>query len=163
MRKLIETYKGIEIYFDTSQSKFDCSISDTEEKQSKSYDAVKKHIDDYRNNNQEFDPFIVVHAPYAELSAYTNNTVLINGLRKDRRFTYEGKNKITEQLSGYDEPWYMLEKPSNNSIIAKMNKNYNDYVDAREHHKRIHRELFDMLEITTLVDFKNELFSKTDI
>lgn len=163
MRKLIEKYRGIEIHFDTSQSKFDCAISDTEKKQSKFYDVVKKHIDDYRKDNQEFEPFTVVDIPYAELSTCKNNTILINGLRKDHRFTYEGENKITEQLSKYDEPWYMLEKLSNSPIIAKMNKNYDNYVDAKKNHERIHRKLFDMLEITTLVDFRNELLNKTDI
>ena len=52
MKILIELYRDFEIYFDRDEGKFECVITDDRKKESISFSAVKKFIDDYKNSNE---------------------------------------------------------------------------------------------------------------
>ena len=57
MKVAIENYRGFDIEFDTDHEKFQCIITDGEEKESRSFTAVKKFIDEYRKDNQRSHNF----------------------------------------------------------------------------------------------------------
>ena len=99
MRVLIENYRGFEINFDTETSEFYTELDDYG-KRSKSFEAVKKGVDEFKKANSEFKPFKVIKIDASEI-------LNIIGIRKDGRFYYE-KNSEKNQLSDYYEDNYFV-------------------------------------------------------
>jgi hypothetical protein len=106
MNVKIETYRGFEIMFNTDKSEFECAVKD-QSKESKSFDAIKKWVDEYLKDNATFEPFFVIKSP----NSYTVSKEILKiiGIRKDGRFISEGKNGEKEQVSEYHEKDYILQ------------------------------------------------------
>jgi hypothetical protein len=101
----IEDYRGWEISFNTEKETF-YTVSDTYDNQQekRSYAAIKKYIDDFIKDNNEFKPFWIENYDYNG-----RKKVKVIGIRKDNRFIYENDKGEKEQLSEYNErDWYLL-------------------------------------------------------
>lgn len=117
MKILIETYRGIEIYFDTENETFICSLTEDSGKQSKSFSAVKKAVDEYKKDNASFKPFKVRGGQnsYRKEVRYT-----ITGIRKDGAFVGTDTKGQTVQISKYDERDLVLDDPENEIHYATI-------------------------------------------
>lgn len=114
MDVLIEVYRGWEITFNTETERFTC-LSDTYDWQSKekpSYASVKKEIDDYIKINVKFKPTIIQNK-------YGKQLTLV-GIRKDKRFMYEGIDGKKRQLESYNESDYFIYDEKNEPIFSKI-------------------------------------------
>ena len=60
---LIDNYRGFDIEFETINEKFQCIITDELVKESISFSAIKKFVDEYKKTNQDFKPFYVESTP----------------------------------------------------------------------------------------------------
>jgi len=116
MNVKIETYRGFDISFNTDNSEFECAIKDRS-KESKSFEAIKKWIDEYLKDNATFEPFIVIRKPD---SWRGREWYKIIGIRKDGRFIAEGQKGEKEQISEYDERDYLIEKPEHKEQYAAI-------------------------------------------
>ncbi len=151
----IENYRGFDIEFDTSFERFQCIITDDLTKESQSYSAVKKFIDDYKKENQDFKPFYAIKTP----SSFSDfKRIKIIGIRKDKRFIIsEGGKK--GQLSEYHEQSYMLEKECNNSLIQKLQTLEKEIEEYRNLSNERRKDIHSKLDVTTLNDYKKTLLS----
>ncbi len=132
----IEDYRGWEISFNTEKETF-YTVSDSYDKQQekRSYASIKKYIDEFIKDNNEFKPFWIEKADYRGIFK-----VKVIGIRKDNRFIYEDKKGEKQQLSEYNEKdWYLVNE--NNVPIYDSIKIVKD-------------------KITALYDEKKELESK---
>jgi len=116
MKVLIEKYRGVEIHFDTDGEIFLTEIKDVG-KESKSFTATKKWIDEYLKNNATFEPFYIIADPNGYNRGEKKKKIV--GIRKDGRFVYEEKGE-KKQLSEYDEDRYFLEEPKHNKELAGL-------------------------------------------
>ncbi len=112
MNVKIETYRGIEISFDTGAERFSYSFDTGHWNEKQSYAACKKSIDDYFKNNQNFVPFKVRHK-------YTGEVIEIIGIRKDNLFLSIEKGK-KEQVSKYHESNYIEYNESDEQHYARI-------------------------------------------
>lgn len=108
MKVIVQTYRGYDISFDPDKDKFSSVLSESDDyriKESKSFSAVKKAIDEYIKENVSFKPFKIVGGP----QAWNNQGKIyeVTGIRKDNRFIVN-KNGNQEQLSQYDENKYFI-------------------------------------------------------
>lgn len=94
---LIENYRGFNIEFDVNYEKFQCETEDGHSKESQSFSAVKKFIDDFKKANQEFKEFWVEKNP----EGFYGKTLKIIGFRKDGRFVGENEKGDKEQISDH--------------------------------------------------------------
>lgn len=117
MKAVIETYRGFEVWFDTHYEVFQCVITDGDEKESRSYKAILKFIDEYKKNNQDFMPFKVVALPDGYAS---NKELTITGLRKDGGVIAVTEDLKKVRVSNYDLKSYMLEQQSNYKELAEL-------------------------------------------
>jgi hypothetical protein len=127
----IETYRGWEISFSPDDETFLAYSNDFDESNTKkSFTATKKYIDDFIKENNNFKPVWV-----ERISSYSrNNKIKLIGIRKDKRFVFEGKDGKMEQLSDYDIKDYFIFNPDNQKHydeIAKLEK------EVDELHKKI--------------------------
>lgn len=118
MKIKIEDYRGWEIYFYTEMETF---LSESDEfdrsETKKSFTSAKKFIDDFINDNLEFKPVWI--ETLASLHRNPQKIKLI-GIRKDKRFVYEGKDGKKEQLSDYREKEYILCNDANDAHYAEL-------------------------------------------
>ncbi|HEY5588568.1 MAG TPA: hypothetical protein VIK86_06400 [Candidatus Paceibacterota bacterium] len=150
---LIENYREFDIEFSTNSEKFQCICTEEDTKESISFSAVKKFIDEYKKTNQNFNPFWVEPLP----RSYKNDKIKIIGVRKDGRFIYEDLKGNKNQLSDYDLKDYMLIKSENqnnlillNELSIKIKKQSDENIETRE-------KLISTLKIVTLKEFKETL------
>lgn len=96
MKVFIESYREFEISFDTDKSLFYC-FSDPydNESTSKSYESVKKYIDDHIKKNKIFKPFVVHPVP----GSWKQKEITITGIRKDKGFAATDENGINRKVS----------------------------------------------------------------
>lgn len=129
MKIKIETYRKFDIVFDTENEAFSSVIhQDTNTafmeakqlKESKSYSAVKKAIDEYIKKNNTFEPFFVRIGPLAYSYNEDKRKLKIVGIRKDGRFIGEDKRGKLIQISEYDEKDYILDRPEDESHFVKI-------------------------------------------
>ena len=111
----IDNYRGFDIEFETINEKFQCIITDELVKESISFTAVKKFIDEYKKMNQDFKPFYVEQTP-SNYRFKVHKKIKIVGIRKDGRFVAEDFNGDKFQISDYDIKDYMLYVPENENI-----------------------------------------------
>lgn len=115
MKILIENYRGWDIYFNTDKESFYAESNEYDNQQEKkSYASAKKFIDDFIKDNVTFTPFFI----YKE---YDQKPIKVVGIRKDKRFVYEGAKGL-EQLSEWSEKDYFLTNEKNEPIFDKINK-----------------------------------------
>jgi hypothetical protein len=129
-RALIEEYRGIEIYFDLENETFYATIDDPENKWNRpkqSYKAVKKTIDDYLKENNDFKPFTALFRITYGGKKYEIRR--ITGIRKDAQFVYLDEKGVQHQLSKYDEQKHLIDSPENIDILAKLDE-YEAEADA---------------------------------
>lgn len=117
MKVKIETYRRFDIFFDTEAEAFSSIVHEVNKfsdakvlKESKSYAAVKKAIDEYIKENNTFEPFFVRIKPSKHYFDEDKRRIKIVGIRKDNRFIAEDRNGKRFQVSEYDEKDYILER-----------------------------------------------------
>lgn len=154
MKILIENYRGFDIDFDTDCEKFQCVITEEKTKESISFSAVKKFIDDYKKENQDFKPFYADKNP----KAYSGHPkIKIIGIRKDKRFIIEREDGGREQLSEYEEDNYMIFKPENEEKINALKKHRQMVEALRVKNNEIDKGIIASLNIITLKEFKKTI------
>ncbi len=108
----IETYRGWEILFDTDEETFFVESDDWDQREKKrSFAACKTFVDDYIKENKTFKPIRVQHKT-------AGTELILTGIRKDGRFTYE-KNGKKEQLSDFDVADYVKYDPENVPLFKR--------------------------------------------
>lgn len=157
MRIKIETYRGVDIEFDTANERFVSIITDGFEKETASYSAVKKFIDEYRKTNDGFKPFFVVERPSDNMFRDAHKAVRVVGIRKDNRFIIEKEDGRKDQMSSHDEENYILFKASNESKFAELRSIYAAFDKYRNDAIAKRKEVIASMEIETLSDYKNKL------
>lgn len=152
----IESYRGFEIFFDTTTGKFSSACSDNNSKESTSFPAVKKFIDDYKKANQPFEPFWVEVLPqYA--GCFTTNKIKIVGVRKDGLLIYEDTEGRKLIFGDYNKTRYMLINPDNAPILEKIEELERKKEELIAEIAESRRQLYSELKIQTLGDFIDNL------
>lgn len=149
MNVKIETYRGIEITFNTSAERFSFSFSDEKYGEKQSYSACKKAIDDYLKDNQNFKPFFAEHKQWGDV-------IKIIGIRKDNRFIIETNGK-KEQLSEYNEKDYIEVLESNKPIRESINKIRKQEAELSKQRS----DLYETITGKTLKQIKEENYKNT--
>jgi hypothetical protein len=152
----VDKYRGWDISFDTDKETF-TAYSNVYDREivKMSYASVKKHIDDFIKDNQNFKPFYIVRA----INIYTNlKRARVVGLRKDGAFVAEKMDGEKFQVSKYDESSYVLETSEYeeinseyerlNLIAQQARKNVDDYIKTKT--------------FKSLADYKKELLNTKD-
>ena len=155
-RILIDNYRGFDIEFETINEKFQCIITDELVKESISFAAVKKFIDEYKKTNQDFKPFYVESTP-SSYNYKDPKKIKIIGIRKDGRFVAEDLNGNKFQVSDYDIKDYMLYVPENEKALNQLSELKQK---ERNQYDEIQRErilILSTVKITTLADLKKTL------
>lgn len=150
---LIENYRGFDIEFDTDYEKFKCICTEEKSKESPSFAAVKKFVDEYKKENQGFNPFWIESTP----DNYVYNRLLVIGIRKDGRFIAENSKKEKIQISDYDISRYILVKPENEKAMKLLSDLKEKEEKQREENKNTRKDIIATLNIVTLKDYKNQL------
>ena len=150
---LIETYRGFDIEFDTNCEKFQCICTEENVKESTSFAAVKKYVDDYKKANQDFKPFWIESVP----ERYKRGKLKVIGVRKDGRFVAENSKGDKIQISDYDLNDYMLLQPENEMAMNKLSE-----LKAKEEQQRLENNetrklIISEINIVTLKDYKKQL------
>jgi len=150
---LIEKYRGFDIEFDTNCEKFKCICTEENAKESTSFTAVKKFVDEYKKTNQDFKPFRIEPTP----DGYKNSKLKVIGMRKDGRFVAENSKGEKNQISDYDLDRYMIFKPENEMAINKLSE-----LKAKEEQQRLENNetrklIISEINIVTLKEYKKLL------
>ncbi len=115
MAILIEKYRGYDISFSLETETFIWEMDD-DCRSKKNFSAVKKDIDDFIKENYKFEPFEII-----KLGSMFSlpKRLTVTGIRKDGRFigkNAEGKN---EQISEYEEDFFLIYSPSIDNILGQ--------------------------------------------
>jgi hypothetical protein len=118
MKIEIENYRGWDISFDTDKETFYAQSDEYDRGETKkSFASAKQYIDDFIKDNMEFKPvWIETPASYCR----NHSKIKLIGIRKDKRFVYEGKDGRKEQLSDYSEKDYILCNEANDAPYAEL-------------------------------------------
>lgn len=158
---LIETYKGYNIYFSSSDDKFYCKFINTsgnkpKVKKLESIRNIRKSIDEFLTKSLDFEPF------YVEIDPKVNN---FNQRDKIKVINFIGNNIIAEEENGArillsNESDYILCNPEYDEIIEKIYKirsEYNTLMFAKlnEEHK-----ITDYFKPIRLKDYKDIITKK---
>ena len=150
---LIETYRGFDIEFDTNCEKFQCICTEENAKESTSFTAVKKFVDDYKKTNQDFKPFWVEPTP----ERYKSGKLKVIGVRKDGRFVAENSKGDKIQISDYDLNDYMLLKSENEMAMNKLSELKTKEEQQRVENNETRKLIISEINIITLKDYKKQL------
>lgn len=154
---LIETYRRFDIKFDTEYEKFQCIVTEENTKESSSFAAVKKFVDDYKKENQNFNPFFVEQAATKRYMYSKKDTLKIIGIRKDGRFVAEKENGEKVQISDYDLKNYMLVKPENKKILKQLEELKAKEEKQTKENNEARAKIISTLNIITLEEYKDSL------
>ena len=152
---LIETYRGFDIEFDTNCEKFQCICTEDNAKESTSFTAVKKFVDDYKKTNQDFKPFWVELIP--DSYSYKKDKLKVIGVRKDGRFVAENSKGDKIQISDYSLDEYMLLKPENEIAMNKLSELKAKEEQQRLENNKARKLIISEINIVTLKDYKKQL------
>jgi hypothetical protein len=155
MKIHIENYRGFDIEFDTNNEIFQCICTDDKSKQSKSFSAVKKFVDEYKKDNSSFNTFWVQLIP--EKSYCNLKKAKIIGLRKDGRFICEDEKGQKTYISDYDISNYMLLKEENAPIIKEYDAHEKEIEKYRVESNEKRKKIIEKLVLVNLKDYKKEL------
>lgn len=150
---LIETYRGFDIEFDTNYEKFQCICTEENVKESTSFTAVKKYVDDYKKTNQEFKPFWVEPTP----ERYKTEKLKVIGVRKDGRFVAENPKGDKIQILDYELNDYMILKPENEMAMNKLSELKVKEEQQRFENNEMRKLIISEINIVTLKDYKKLL------
>ena len=150
---LIETYRGFDIEFDTNCEKFQCICTKENAKESTSFTAVKKFVDDYKKTNQNFKLFWVEPIP----ERHKSEKLKVIGVRKDGRFVAENSKGDKTQISDYDLDDYMLLKPENEMAMNKLSELKLKEKQQRDENNETRKRIISEINIVTLKDYKKQL------
>lgn len=150
----IEEYRGFTIVFQTETAMFSSIISTDKTKESTSFSAVRKCIDDFKKENKEFVPFWVT--PNISKRNWVKERIFITGIRKDGRYIGEENGEI-KQISDYNLNDYMLEKPENETILNELSILQNKLDEYETHIEALKKELISKLDIVTLKEHKEKI------
>ena len=150
---LIETYRGFDIEFDTNCEKFQCICTEENAKESTSFTAVKKFVDDYKKTNQDFKPFWVEPTP----ESYKRGKLKVIGVRKDGRFVAEDSKGNKGKISDYDLNDYMLLKSENEMTMNKLSELKTKEEQQRVENNEARKLIISEINIVTLKDYKKQL------
>jgi hypothetical protein len=153
----IETYRGIDIEFETSSEKFQCLIDEVSNKQSDAYSTIKKYIDEYLRNNHDFKPFKVFK--YSSRFSDNNNIEIygIVGIRKDGDYIIL-RNGKKERLSNYDLTDYFVFNEKDTPILDEIAKVENEYT---AYHKKYTEKLKELKSEVISINLKT--YKQTNI
>lgn len=153
MKATIENYRGFDIWYDTDIEVFQCIITDGKEKESKSFKAVKKFVDDYRKENNDFVTFNVVKHPDRD---YTDSGVFkVVGQDKLGRFVLDNNGK-KETVSKYSANDFILEKKCNEPIIKAYSKNELLAELSRKEFAEKRKRILAKLDVVTLKEMQKK-------
>jgi hypothetical protein len=155
MRVLIEKYRGFDIEFDTNNDIFLCVATDESAKESSSFAAVKKFVDDYIKSNGSFNPFWVVKHPNGRCDIGKKTHIV--GIRKDGRFISQNADGSKDQISDYSLTEYVLAKPANDEHFASLSKLEKEHDDFMEAYRNSRKEVISQMDLVTLKDYKATL------
>lgn len=114
---LIETYRGFDIKFNTDSVKFECILGESNDNRSSiAFPSIKKMIDEFLKQNNDFKSFRVVPHPK---SMWKTQGATILGIRKDGRLTAENDGGKF-QLSNYDMEQYIIYKEEDDYKYEKL-------------------------------------------
>ena len=150
---LIETYGGFNIEFNTDSGKFQCICTDDDTKESTSFAAVKKFIDEYQKKNQDFKPFWIEPTP----DGYKSGKLKVIGIRKDGRFVAESSKGEKEQIPESNLKGYMIYKPENEDAVNKLSELRKLEEIQRLENNETRRRIISEINITTLKDCEESL------
>ena len=150
---LIENYRGFDIKFDTNCEKFQCICTEESAKESTSFAAIKKFVDDYKKANQEFKPFWVESTP----DAHKVGRFKIIGIRKDGRFIAETLQGNKVQVSDYHLDSLMLFKPENEIAMSRLSDLALKIEQQRKENSEARKQIISEIKIITLKEYKNTL------
>lgn len=156
MKITIENYRGFDIEFDTDYEKFQCIVSEDNTKESKSFSAVKKFVDDYKKDNQNFNPFYVVSNPQNRMYCEKERLKII-GIRNDGRFMAETKNGDKKQISDYDLKDYILEVDSNERYFTLLEQFDAEQKAFNKEHKEKVEKVYNNMQLVTLKEHKQTI------
>ena len=156
MKVLIEDYRGFEIYFETENSKFQCIATEDSTKESHSFDAVKKFVDDYKKQNETFKPFEIATNP-KELYSSELNVKKVIGIRKDGRFVCEGIDGNKEQISDWDLKRYVLLDESNKQFFSELLEMLNKHEKLKKELSREREKKISSMSFVTLAEYKQKI------
>lgn len=152
---VIENYRGYNITFDTSAEKFECVCTENDSKESSSFAAVKKFIDEFKKANQDFKPFWVERIPGT--FGYEPKKLKVIGIRKDKRFIVETEDNKQEQLSDYNLKDYMIIKPENKEVLNKLDMLAKKEAEQKLENAAVRKELTSKLVVVNLQEYKASL------
>jgi len=153
---LIENYRGFDIEFETSNERFQCVCTEEDTKESASFAAIKKFVDDYKKSNQDFKPFWIEPTP---TDYYKDKALKVVGIRKDNRFVAEDKDGNKEQISDSYLSSYMLLKEENKEYMAELKEQKQKEEAQRIENNQTRNNIIAKMNIVTLKDYKKELLS----
>lgn len=145
-RILIDTYRGIEIYFNLDKEAFYASIDDPSySKDRQSYAATKKAIDEFIKENSEFKPFFVERKGHRGIE-----TLKIVGIRKDGAYVYEDEKGAKIQLSKYSESDYYISSPELKEIVKKIDALKEKIAPLEEEKRQLENEIKRLPSLSTV-------------
>lgn len=154
MKVKLEDYRGFEMNFDIDDEVFYCmsSSSDTETTK-KSYAALKKWVDDFIKENAQFKPIRLVRF---NTKFKDGGEIVLDGCRKDGRFTFKDKSGKTQQLSEYNETDWFLPNEANAPILKQIDE-LDNQIRALENKRK---ELDDSLMKVTFKSVREQYLPK---
>lgn len=155
MKVLIENYRNFEIYFDNEDEIF-YTVSDKydSENKTKSYASIKKWIDDFIKDNNDFKPFFAIAR--IEGSLYVkNDAIKINviGITKAKKIIYINEKDEKQTLSKYDVSNYIFYEPENEPFYKELQE-----LKEKEERERIEnndkrKEIVSKMKITPIKEW----------
>lgn len=156
MKVFIENYRGFDIEFDTSYEKFHCIVTEEQTKESVSFKAVKKFIDDYKKENANFTPFFIELHPQRYIFKDAKYMKVV-GMRKDGKFVCEDEEGKKEQISTYNETDWVVKKDKNQPYFQKL-RELKEKEDAQiAESKKMREEIMSKMDFVSLKDYRNDL------
>lgn len=152
---LIENYRGFDIEFDTSCEKFQCVATDEDVKESTSFTAVKKFVDDYKKINQDFKPFWIEPNPSSYFKS--KDKLKVVGIRKDGRFVAENSKGEKQQISDYNLTDYIIFKIENEPILKSLKELNAEDEQQRSANEIRRKQIIKTLNIISLKEFKESI------
>ncbi len=152
----VDNYRGYEIRFDTNYETFLCDIDDARSVK-KSYSAIKKFIDEYIKENNEFKPFKIIPNPIDSWGDMKPATVI--GVRKDKSYQIETADGTKKALSNYDEKKYWISTPQ---VLAELEKVKPVLVEIErlenlaQAQRKIRETMYKAIEATDVRTFKQK-------
>lgn len=150
---LIKNYRGFDIEFDVDFEKFECICTAENTKESTSFSAIKKFIDEYKKTNQDFKPFWVELIP----NKYKSEKLKVIGIRKDGRFVAENSKGEKNQIADFELNRYMIVKPENEMVIKKFYEQIEKEKKQEAENFEANNQIMSELNIITLKEYKNSL------